>query len=123
LAWEFIKFMHFDVKNIIVEYEVGALYPSLKAASSGGANAALFKKGNPYFGGASIGELTGVVASSLRAPYTSPIWTDLVLPTGVLPVSVLEPYMTDATASPSDAAKLLGAAQKVAMEKYRALKL
>lgn len=114
LAWEFIKFMCFVPKNIVDEYKVGALFPTLKAASTG-SYASLYKAGDPYFRNESIGLLTEDVAPTLKPEHTSPIWTDLVLPSAVLPTTVFEPVLKSNSTSP---AKALAAAQKIAMKKY-----
>lgn len=115
LAWEFIQFMTFQAKNIVDEYTVGALFPTLKAASEG-SYATIYKTGDPYFSNQSIGLLTETVAPTLKPEHTSPIWTDLVLPNKLLPATVFEPVLKANSTSPATA---LAAAQKKALQLYK----
>lgn len=99
VAWEFIKFMHFDAANIVDEYKVGALFPSLKAASEG-QYASLYKEGDPFFRGASIGALTEALAPSLVSENESPVMLDMLLQA---PSIAFEPVILHNSKSPKEA--------------------
>ena len=113
LAWEFIRFMNFEVSNIVPEYTIGALFPSLKAASKG-RYAALYKKGDPYFRDQSIGALTEVAAPTLVPEYSSPIMLDVAVTQG--PAMAWEPVLLHNSASP---AKVLTDLQAYAVKQLR----
>lgn len=100
LAWEFIRFMNFDVANIVPEYTIGALFPSLRVASQG-KYAAMYKVGDPYFRNESIGALTEQAAPTLLPEYSSPIMLDVAVTQG--PAMAWEPVLLHNSASPSKA--------------------